>query len=66
MVSSRKRRGLARIEVLIAQFNTSELSKAEFPGRVGVNPLSIDRWLRITHPTHPPLYNDDYYSQGEE
>ncbi len=53
-VPSRKRRGLAEIQLRIAEFKCSRLSKAEFAGRVGVHPLSIDRWLRITHPTQSP------------
>ncbi|MSU32889.1 MAG: hypothetical protein EXS25_09590 [Pedosphaera sp.] len=50
---SRKRRGLAEIQLLITEFKSSGLSKTEFAARLGVHPLSIDRWLRITHPTQP-------------
>ncbi len=48
MVPSRKRRGLAAIQLRIAEFISSGLSKAEFAARLGVHPLLIDRWLRIS------------------
>ena len=54
MVPSRKRRGLAEIQLRIAEFKSSGPSKTAFPARVGVHPLSMDRWLRITHPTPAP------------
>ncbi len=54
MVPSRKRRGLAEIQVRIAEFKRSGLSKAEFASSLGVHPLSMDRGLRITQPTQPP------------
>ncbi len=57
MVPSRKRRGLAEIQLRIAEFKSSGLSKAEFAARLGVHPLSMERWLRITQqtqPTQPP------------
>ena len=54
MVLSRKRRGLAEIQLRIAEFKRSGLSKAESPARLGVHPLSMDRWLRITQPTQSP------------
>ena len=44
MVPSRKRRGLAEIQLRIAEFKSSGLSKAEFAARLGVHPLSMDRW----------------------
>ena len=52
MVPSWKRRGLAEIQLRIAEFKSSRLSKAEFSVRLGVHPLLIDRWRRINHPTH--------------
>ncbi len=52
MVPSRKRLGLAEIQLRIDEFKRSGLSKAEFAARLGVHPLSMDRRLRITHPTH--------------
>ena len=51
---SRKRRGLAEIQLRIAEFKRSGLSKPEFAARVGVHPLSMDRWLRITQPSQSP------------
>ncbi len=51
IAASRKRRGLAEIQLRIAEFKSSELSKTEFAARLGVHPLSMDRWLRITQPT---------------
>ena len=48
MVPSRKRRGLAAIQLWIAEFISSGLLKAEFAARLGVHPLLIDRWLRIS------------------
>ncbi|MSU32454.1 MAG: hypothetical protein EXS25_07325, partial [Pedosphaera sp.] len=48
---SRKRRGLAEIQLLITGFKSSGLSKTEFAASLGVHPLSIDRWLRITQQT---------------
>ena len=54
MVPSRKRRGLAEIQVWIAEFKRSGLSKAEFSASLGVHPLSMDRGLRITQPRQPP------------
>ncbi|MSU33249.1 MAG: hypothetical protein EXS25_11480, partial [Pedosphaera sp.] len=50
---SRKRRGLAEIQLLITEFKSSGLSKTEFAASLGVHPLSIDRWLRITQQTQP-------------
>ncbi len=54
MVLSRKRRGLAEIQLRIAEFKSSELSKTEFAARLGVHPFSIGRWLRITQQTQSP------------
>ncbi|MSU32237.1 MAG: hypothetical protein EXS25_06200 [Pedosphaera sp.] len=53
---SRKRRGLAEIQLLITEFKSSGLSKAEFAASLGVHPLSFDRWLRITHSTEPARF----------
>ena len=53
-VPSRRRRGLAEIQLRIAKFKSSGLSKTEFAARLGVHSLSMDRWLRITHPTQSP------------
>ncbi|MSU32630.1 MAG: hypothetical protein EXS25_08245 [Pedosphaera sp.] len=50
---SRKRLGLAEIQLPITEFKSSGLSKTEFAASLGVHPLSIDRWLRITHPIQP-------------
>ena len=54
MVQSRKCRGLAEIQLRIAEFKSSELSKTEVAARFGVHPLSMGRWLRITHSTQSP------------
>ncbi len=51
MVPSRRRRGLVEIQLWIAEFKSSGLSKTEFAERLGFHPLSMDRWLRIIHPT---------------
>ncbi|MSU32795.1 MAG: hypothetical protein EXS25_09100 [Pedosphaera sp.] len=51
---SRKRLGVAEIQLLITEFKSSGLSKTEFAARLGVHPFSIDRWLWITHPRQPP------------
>ncbi|MSU31690.1 MAG: hypothetical protein EXS25_03315 [Pedosphaera sp.] len=40
---SRKRRGLAEIQLLITEFKSSGLSKTEFAASLGVHPFSIDR-----------------------
>ncbi len=40
MVPSRKRRGLTEIQLRIAEFKSSGLSKAEFAARLNVHPLS--------------------------
>ncbi len=51
MVPSRRRRGLVEIQLRIAEFKSTALSKTEFAARLSFHPLSMDRWLRIIHPT---------------
>ncbi len=51
---SRKRRGLAEIQLRIAEFKSSGLSKAEFAAKLGVHRLAMERWLQITHLTQSP------------
>ncbi len=63
-VPSRKRLGLAEIKLRIAEFKDSGLSKAKFAARLGVHPLSMDRWLRITHPTQSPQSTHSSASQN--
>ena len=64
MVSSKKRCGLAEIQLRIAEFKNSGLSKTEFAGRLGVHRLSMGRWLRITHPTQSPQPTQSIASQN--
>ncbi len=63
-VPSRKRRGLAEIQLRITEFNSSGFSKTEFAAKLGVDPLSMDRGLRITHPTQLPQPTHSIASQN--
>ena len=64
MVPSRNRRGLAEIQLRMTEFNNSGFSKAEIAARLGFDPLSMDRGLRITHPTQLPQSTQSIASQN--
>ena len=64
LAPSRKRRGLAEIQLRIAEFKSSGLSKTEFAAKLAVHPLSMDRWLRITHSTQSPQPTQSIASQN--
>ena len=57
MVPSRKRRGLAEIQLRIAEFKSSGLTKTEFAGRLGGHPhihaLVAERQLDTAGVWHP-------------
>ena len=46
--SRRRRRSRSEVQDLVHQFHQSGLSAKDFAARMGVHPMSVRRWLRIS------------------
>ena len=46
--SRRRRRSQSEVQALVRQFRQSGLSAEDFAARMGVHPMSVRRWLRIS------------------
>ncbi len=53
----RRRRNQSEIDQLVQEFRSSGLSQHEFAQKIGVHPLTVDRWIRTTSVdiNHPPV-----------
>jgi transposase-like protein len=54
--SPRRRRNQPEIDQLVREFRDSGLNQWEFAQKVGVHPLTVNRWIRTTsvHGANPP------------
>ena len=46
--SRRRRRSRSEVQDLVRQFHQSGLSAKDFAARMGVHPMSVRRWIRIS------------------